>query len=283
LQARPGCDIIKSAKGDSTALYFDFLLNRGFRDLNPITIGSEHCRPDKSFGPDMRGYTLIHYVVKGKGYLRKFGRTYPVCQGQAFIINPGEIVVYYAEKTDPWYYQWIGFDGQLSKKFAELPPVVSFSSNWIGMMLDCPADSAMREYEITSVLFRMYADLFADKKHGNHYVRRVRDCIQTQYMYNLKVENIASEMNLDRRYLSRIFKASTGKSIQEYLVAVRLEEAVRRLSYGFSVGETAVLCGYGDVCNFSKMFKKRYGISPGQWKKAETAPVLHEKSADIEK
>lgn len=243
----------------------DVLLNRGFSDLNPLVLGCEHCLPSKSFGPDMRAYTLIHYVVKGSGVLYKGGQSFPVGAGQAFLINPGEIFTYAAEPSDPWYYQWIGFDGRLSKNFVELPALLEFSSNWIGMMLEVPAESAMREYEIAALLFRMYSDLFADKKHGSHYVRRVCDLIQAQYMYDLRVEEIAARMNLDRRYLTRLFKASIGMTVQEYLISVRMEEAKRRLSLGFSVGEAASLCGYSDVCNFSKMFKKRFGVSPGHW------------------
>ena len=242
------------------------LLNRRFSDLNPLISGQERCAPDKSFGPFIRKYTLIHYVVKGKGRLYKNGRVYNVSAGQAFILCPGEMSVYSAEPSDPWYYQWVGFDGNLSKKFAELPPVVTFSSNWIGMMLDRPSESAMREYEIASLLFRMYADLFADKKHNNHYVRRVSDYIKAQYMQDVRVEDIAERMNLDRRYLSRIFKASTGMTIQEYLISVRMEEAQRSLRLGFSVSESALMCGYPDVCNFSKMFKSKFGTSPGKWR-----------------
>lgn len=244
----------------------DVLLNRGFADLNPLLLGSEHCAPDKSFGPDVRNYTLIHYVVKGRGRLYKEGKCYPIGPGQAFLIKPGEITTYTAEPSDPWFYQWVGFDGKLSKNFMELPPILDLSSNWIGMMLEIPVESVMREYEIAALLFRMYSDLFADKKHGSHYVRRVCDCIQAQYMYDLRVEDIAAKMNLDRRYLTRLFKASIGMTVQEYLISVRMEEAKRRLSLGFSVAETAALCGYADVCNFSKMFKKRFGTSPGHWK-----------------
>jgi AraC-like DNA-binding protein len=76
---------------------------------------------------------------------------------------------------------------------------------------------------------------------------------------------IAQKMNLDRRYLSRIFKEKTGVTIKDYLIGVRMEEAKRRLETGESITDAARLCGYDDVCNFSKMFKKRFGISPQQW------------------
>ena len=84
-------------------------------------------------------------------------------------------------------------------------------------------------------------------------------------MLPITVEEIAAHMSLDRRYLSRIFKQSTGKSLKEYLVEVRMREATRLLTLGYTVGRVAQLCGYPDQFNFSKMFKHTYGISPKGW------------------
>ena len=90
----------------------------------------------------------------------------------------------------------------------------------------------------------------------------VKNFIRTGYMDDLTVAGIAASLNLDRRYLSRLFKTHTGKTVQQYLICVRMEEARRYLSQGRSVQDTATLCGYEDVSNFSKMYKKHFGISP---------------------
>ena len=55
--------------------------------------------------------------------------------------------------------------------------------------------------------------------------------------------------------------------MQEYLINVRMEEAKKQLEKGKTVAEAAKLCGYDDPCNFSKIFKSRFGVSPGGWKK----------------
>ena len=241
------------------------LLNRQFQDLNPLFFGYEICKKGYKYGPAIRKYTLIHYVVEGKGTFQKYGKKYTVNAGQAFLILPEEITTYVADEQEPWHYQWIAFDGALSKKFEELPPVFSFPS-WVMSEILEQEDQPLREYHIASVLFRMYALLFDGKNARNHYVRRVRDHIRALYMQPLRVERIAEELNLDRRYLSRLFKQKTGQTIQEYLISVRMEEAKQCLSNGFSVEESAHLCGYDDASNFSKMFKRYYGISPQYWK-----------------
>ena len=43
------------------------------------------------------------------------------------------------------------------------------------------------------------------------------------------------------------------------------EAAAKLLSDGYSVGESARLCGYRDQFNFSKMFRRRYGVSPKEY------------------
>jgi YesN/AraC family two-component response regulator len=182
------------------------------------------------------------------------------------LILPNEITTYSASKTDPWHYRWIGFDGALSESFTALPPVFSYSTDWAKEMLEANHEGGVFEYIIAAKLFLMYAEFFADKKHKNDYVSTVIDYISALYMQEIRVEDIAKKMNLDRRYLSRIFKQRTGKSIQEHLISVRMDEAKKLLKSGHSVIGAAKLCGYDDVCNFSKMFKKSVGVSPGKWK-----------------
>ena len=242
------------------------LVNRGFKDLNPRVLGEEQCVAAHRYGPAIRPYTLIHFVIKGCGTYEKGGVEYQVHAGEAFIILPGEVTVYHASETDPWHYQWIGFDGSLSTRFAELPPVIRYAQNWAGEMLQCDENDGMLEYKTTALLFGMYGEFFASQKHSNHYVRRVKNYIQAMYMQQVRVERIAQIMNLDRRYLSRLFKEKTGQSIQDYLISVRIEAAQKHLKNGASVAEAAQLCGYDDVCNFSKMFKRLTGLSPGQWR-----------------
>ncbi len=242
------------------------LTNRHMTELNPIYVGEEDCTSGYSFGPKIRKYTLIHYVVKGSGRVIKSTGEYFVRAGQAFIILPDEVVTYVADKNTPWHYQWVAFDGTLSSRFAELPVVVSFPALLMEEMLKA-SKKDMPEYRVVSLLFDMYVKLFETQKASHHYVRRVQNYIHSLYMNPISVDGIAAELNLDRRYLSRIFKKKTGQTIQEYIISTRMDEAKNYLSHGYSVKEVAHFCGYDDVLNFSKMFKKRFGISPSKWKK----------------
>lgn len=243
-----------------------FFENKNFTELNPLFVGRERCIPSKQFGPAIRPYTLIHYIVKGKGTVIKSDGVFSVTQGNAFLIHPGEVVTYIADKNDPWYYYWVAFDGKLAERFTMLDHVISFPEKIMEELFECVTKD-MGEYRAAALLFELYVELFAEKKVQRDYVRQVKDYVRALYMQDITVEQIAYSLNLDRRYLSRIFKEKTGYTIQEYIIKFRMDAAQKYLIQGFSVEEAAILSGYADPCNFSKMFKRRYGVSPVGWKK----------------
>jgi len=240
------------------------LANRNLSDLNPLTAGEHICDPGHSFGPAIRKYTLIHYVLSGKGTLYARGQVFPVKAGEAFLILPGEVTTYTADRDEPWHYRWIGFDGALSEHFAALPPVFQPSDSLFTKLFRFAEDPAVTEYRLAAGLFDLYASLFSEAT-ANPHVRRVENYIRASYMHPIRVEQIAAALNLDRRYLSRLFKENTGQSIQEFLIRVRMDEAAVLLRQGCGVADAARLVGYEDAANFSKMFKRHFGQSPSRF------------------
>ena len=239
-----------------------FLTNRQLQDLNPLDAGRERCRPGKSFGPHVRTYTLIHYVLEGRGVFYARGQAYAVEAGQAFVILPGETTTYTADAADPWHYCWIGFDGALSSRFGELPAVLTLPREQFSPILRSETTDTPPEYRLAAMLMQLYDRLFSGAQVENRHVSRVENYIRSNYMLPIRVEEIAHVLNLNRRYLGRLFKLHTGKTVQEYLIQVRMEVAEGLLRSGCTVAESARLSGYEDVSNFSKMFKHRFGHSP---------------------
>ena len=243
------------------------LTNRHLPQLNPLIAGYQRCKPGHRFGPHIRSYTLLHYVLSGKGTLYEGGNAYPVQAGQMFCILPGQITTYEADSQDPWHYCWVGFNGNLSEAFEKLGPVVTVDKAlFTGIFPD--AQEANPELWIAGGLFRLYARLFPPIPAENLHVQRAKNLIRSRYMEGISVESIAANLSLDRRYLSRLFKTHTGHTIQEYLIRVRMEAADRCLQQGHSVQEAAALCGYRDVPNFSRMYKRNFGIAPKRRQKA---------------
>lgn len=237
------------------------LTNLQLQELNPVIAGWHRCKSGHRFGPHIRSYTLLHYVLSGKGTLFIDQKKYPVKAGQVFLILPGQVTTYEADQQDPWHYYWVGFDGSLSRSFTSLPPVFTVEEK-IFTDIFPKEDGQNPELWIAGGLYRLYARLFQPPMEENTHVQKVKNFIRTGYMDQLTVEGIADSLGLDRRYLSRLFKAHTGSTIQDYLIHTRMEAADQYLRQGYSVQEAAILSGYRDVPNFSRMYKRHYGKAP---------------------
>lgn len=250
-----------------------YLIDRGMKDLNPLQYGKRQCPPGHSFGPAIRPFYLLHYVLSGKGTLFADGKAYPVRAGEYFLILPDEITTYTADKNDPWEYLWLGFSGEgaerlrrLGERVGELPRSMFEELMRAGDDGFLEWGGVVEEY-IASILHRLIAELFANRPTHTHYARRAETIIRTTYMQpDITVGKIADELRLDRHHLARLFKARYGVTMQDHLISVRIDRAAELLRAGHSATKSAALCGYTDFSNFSKMFRRRFGMSPGQYR-----------------
>lgn len=81
----------------------------------------------------------------------------------------------------------------------------------------------------------------------------------------LSIPQLSARFYLSGSYLCRIFKRATGTTVNRYITAKRITRAKALLSKGYTVAETAALCGFGDYSNFLKAFTKSVGMSPKQY------------------
>ena len=98
----------------------EMIINRNFCDINPRIVGSEDCDPAHSYGPALREYYLIHYVVQGQGRFCCAGEEYRLGAGDLFMTAPGEVMYYEADLRHPWSYIWAGFEAETSIHFLDL-------------------------------------------------------------------------------------------------------------------------------------------------------------------
>lgn len=233
-------------------------------DLYPIYIGCEKCEAGHDFGPAIRDFTIIHYVNSGKGKFTSKGKQYDVGPGEAFVINPGEVTYYVADTDDPWEYYWFSFSGSLADKFLGLEsPIIKPSADVFLEPVKRAIEGALSVEFAVSKLYVLYGELFSDEANPEQgVIKKISRYIRHNYMEDISVETLARTVNLDRRYLTRIFKEETGLSIMPYILSVRCAKAKSFLEMGYNVRQTAAMVGYSDAYTFSKMFKKHTGISP---------------------
>jgi len=246
---------------------YQILLKQNLQDLNPIFIGESECPPGYEGFANVNGNCCVLYRIhRGCGKVRIQNITYPVKAGQFFFIPVGEQGPMTADKEKPWFFQWIGFTGTLAHDFLQLPPVFDVPRSITDQMYDLRTPCENLASRITSDLFLLHATLTKSKPDRTDHVQQVVDHITTSYMHKFSVAEFAKELGINACHLSRLFTKKMGRSIQDYLLTVRIFNSKLYLNKGYSVKEAALMCGFNDANNFTKLFKKKTGYTPTQWK-----------------
>jgi transcriptional regulator GlxA family with amidase domain len=83
------------------------------------------------------------------------------------------------------------------------------------------------------------------------------------------VARAVTEAAIPERTLKRRFKAATGLSLLDYVQNLRIEEAKRLLETGDrAVDEISYDVGYDDASFFRRLFRRRTGVAPAQYRRA---------------
>lgn len=251
---------------------FQLKFDLGLEDLNPILAGEHTPRPDRQDAPALSDCMVIYHIRSGHGTLYSRGAEYSIGPGQAFLLLPGETTSFRADRDTPWEYAWIGFTGKLAGRFSALPPVFTLPEDALPHLHDLHNADGSIGFLLAADLFALCAKLLGPGHQERDFASLIAEHIDKNYMQKLSVENFALRFNMDRRYLSQQFKVKKGVSIRTYLTQVRVINAGRLLAEGYSTGEAASMCGFGNVSNFHKMFTDYYGMTPLQWRQKHSKP-----------
>jgi two-component system response regulator YesN len=128
--------------------------------------------------------------------------------------------------------------------------------------------------EATSYISRMYGNAIdsmeKSKKNRNKLnIKEVENHIVQYYMEPISLDNIAQHFFISKEHLSRIFKVYTGGNISEYIIRIRMEKArALFLEDKVAIKHVAQMTGYNDIAYFYRVFKKYFGITPGELTKS---------------
>lgn len=267
---------------DSKYTYLE-LQQRQSVDLFLCFCGTENCPPGYSYGPAVRPHYLIHYIIDGEGSYTVNNQTYKLKKNQGFLICPNVLTYYEADKENPWSYMWVGFNGvkaQTYLNYANLNEenlIFEYSEddtlkNYISEMLKLKERDYSNELKLEGLLYFFMSKLaevrkntFDQKSYKSTevYLEKSVEFIENNYSNNIKINDIANYIGINRSYLTHIFKKNINMSPQEFLVNYKINKAYELLkNTDLSVKAVAASVGYPDPLTFSKIFKKINGSSP---------------------
>lgn len=245
-------------------------------------------------------YLEIAYVMSGSGKYNIDGQLYGIKEGDLLILNPGvmheslteeteeeattEFFVAFSDMKLPDYppnYLPVADGGHIIHTTGEFRQKITRIC--AAMEEENTVCKEGRYFMLKSYLMQMILLVIREQSENiskvagcsfesankKHVVEKMITYFEEHYSEKISLDRIAENMYLSPFYISKIFKSEVGDTPIRYLINIRLEKAKALLETDkdSSIQEIAAMVGYDDAYHFSKLFKKRYGMSPSQVRK----------------
>ena len=249
-------------------------------------VGWEQRHAGSSFGPLERDYYILHIVEKGKGILDVDGKKAPFKEGDIFLVPPHIKVAYSADEKDPCKYYWVAYSGLMANELTVKTGLtvgnnyvispIKFSNvlQKIKEMNEIATNISGVEYKLLGHLYILFSELLNENEsllgQEKNHVHKAIEYLQIHYQEELRINDLAKTLLLDRTYLYRLFKQQTGLSIKEYLINLRMEKAKELIANtNQSLREISLLVGYSSYLSFSNTFKDKVRMTPNSFRKTQ--------------
>ena len=241
-------------------------------------------------------YPMLIYFLHGKGNIKIEGNRYDLSDGDAILLNPGElfhctvddnvyherIVLYFKESVfhtlpfdtsglfEPFYSRPKGTGNLvpalvmkntgLSAKLEQLLTKITQQDSNSQMLSFCNV------LECLALLDKADLPLQAQREPQSH-VDNILAYINAHFAESINIEEIAGTLGMNKSYLSHLFKDHVGMSLWNYVILRRLHCFNDLLRKGDSIEQACYDVGFQNYSNFFRLYKKHMGITPLQYKK----------------
>ena len=247
---------------------------------------------EESFPKHMHPFYELHYIIGGEGRLLLDRAEHALSDGDIFMTAPK---VNHAQLTSPDNHMkeyHIAFEVSDNSKissgivfdiFNGIDFYIAKDRREVGRLfelLEAENDSKESGYlsAITSILslillnvFRSFIPkkvLFQDNNSAPDNRQLILDEAFLYSYKDLTLRSLASLLHLDIRQTQRIIKQKYGMNFVELRTHTRLSAAQNMIRMGnLSLSETAERCGFSNYAHFTSVFKKKFGVSPSEYKK----------------
>lgn len=103
--------------------------------------------------------------------------------------------------------------------------------------------------------------------HNSVRIEKIYNFVKSNYSKKIKVEDAATHVNMTTISFSRLIKQRTGKTFTEFVNELRLGYATRKLiETNDSITEICFNCGFNNISNFNRIFKKKQNCTPSEFR-----------------
>lgn len=236
------------------------------------------------------------YISEGHGFININGDEYEISPGSIAIYNTGiRHDEHFEKKTDYNMYSIDIDDFYLTGLspncliYDDIVPVFSFGHNsehidsiikilWEISNSSSPQSICLCHNLCMTILSTLKASQHNKKVLNiqSNICRKVQTYINENYSQKISVEQLAQHVSTSPFHLSRVYKATTGYTINEYLTRVRIGHAQELLIHTkLPITEIAYAIGYGNHSYFTQLFYKKFHLTPLQFRKMHNNSLNH--------
>ena len=272
-----------------------FVLDAGFTLIPPNTPYPPGKHPDDHMsvtsGRTLDSFTFV-YITRGGGVFEsRSGGKNTIREGNLFIVFPGEWHRYQPDPATGWDEYWVEFDGEQArrimrhKEFSTSTPVHSIGADDQILRLFIEIGEATQtqppgfEHIIATQASQIVARLLARLCYNSPEAHETETLIRRARLHILKnveqlidFQALAAELGISYSAFRHRFKQSTGLPPGQYQIQIRLNKARRLLlNTPLSISDIAEQLGFESIYYFSRLFKKKTGLSPLKWRTENSA------------
>ena len=257
-------------------------------ELSLTFCGYEECDAGYHYIPRKRNYYMMHVVRNGKGMCNINGEVHYIEENDAMLVYPGMEYSFVADPEEGCTLLWIGFVGMRAEEcvmhcgfsrdnVVRRTGYVQQMEDLVEKMLEVKEMTFANDLRRNGILKLFFAQLIDEynselskqqvKKEqtaeASEYIKSAISYIAKNYSQNIKINDLADYVGVNRSYLASSFKKATGYSPKEYLLSLRMERAKSLLeTTDMTINGISNAIGYSDQLAFSRMFKRYAGVSP---------------------
>jgi len=227
----------------------------------------------------------MQYTHRGEGVFELDGNSHRVPQGYAFIALLPENSRYYypGGGCGPWVFSWINFYGEwavpLWTNLRNIAgPVIPLPPPALRLMRRVIARARERAwadpYEASRTAYGFYLETLrhAPRPRTTQPFQDVIAYFRSHYQKGIRMKEVAALTGVSREHFTRLFARQMGCGPAACLRRIRLEAAAQLLrTTDLPVAEVAFRTGWTSASKFDLFFKRRYGVSPRDYRNRSAA------------
>lgn len=276
-----------------------------FNNVDALRLSCSNPGPRKNnIRIHYHAFIEISIILQGKGLYKTNDTVYTINQGDLFFFRPNEAHCITDIEEDGIeilnlhiapYYLYTNIQNAMNNNYVKILassfPLISNKINdtlsqeqieevknlLLSIRRECTQKgndyiTVVNNYISLILIFlsRAYDKIEFSKSDKLNYQKMLQSIkyIDTHYKEELTLDTLAKKVSYSKCYFSSIFKKYMGMSIWDYISIKRIEEALTQIkTTEKNIADIALDCGFNNVGNFNKLFKKYTNVNPKFFRK----------------